>query len=63
MTMNFDVYYNKDASDRAVLREVRKGLRPGIKTRACRLVRHELYREVLYQRARMAQLLKWYPTV
>lgn len=58
--MNFDVYYDKDASDRAVLREVYKGLQVHIKVRACRTLRHELYREVLYQRTQMAQLLGWY---
>lgn len=61
--MNFDVYYDRNATDRAVLREVYKGLRPEVKNRACRTVRHELYREVLYQRAQMAQVLDWYPIV
>lgn len=58
--MNFNVYYDKNATDRAVLREVYKGLRPEVKGRGCRTMRHELYREVMYQRTKMAQLLGWY---
>ncbi len=59
--MNLDVYYDKDATDCAVIREVYKGLRPEVKSRRYRFVRHELYREVLSKRAQMAQLLGWYP--
>ncbi len=63
MPMNFDVYYDRNATDLAVLREVYKGLRPEMKGRDHREVRHELYREVMSKRAQMAQLLGWYPVV
>ncbi len=61
--MNFEMYYDKFATDRDVLREVRKGLRPEVKDRSHRQVRHDLYRTILCNRAQMAKLLNWYPTV
>ncbi len=60
--MNFNKYYDKTATDREVLREVYKGLRPEVKGRECRQLRHELYREVILKRAQVALILGW-PTV
>ena len=61
--MDFNKYYDKNATDREVLREVRKGLRPEVRGRECRQLRHDLYREVILKRAQVAQILGWYPTV
>ena len=61
--MNFDKYYDQHATDSDVIRDVYKGLRPEVKDRAHREVRHALYREVMSKRAQMAQLLGWYPIV
>ena len=58
--MDFDKYYDEDATDCDVIREVYKGLRPEVKDRAHRDIRHALYREVMSKRVQMAQLLGWY---
>ncbi len=63
MNLNFDAYYNKNSSDRDVIRELRKLIRPEVMDRSHREVRHIMYREVLLRRAEMAQILNWYPTV
>jgi hypothetical protein len=61
--MNFDKYYDPQATDREVLREVYKGLRPEVRRgRAHRQTRHALYLQVIMNRANMAQVLGWSTT-
>lgn len=57
--VNYDLYYDVNASQRAVLREVYRGFRPEVRRNpALRDVRHDLYREVLTRRELMFQLMK-----